>query len=188
MYTLVSHQEANTIEQVLLLTSEHPPKCYCCKPQPRRMNWATACRLMYQNLCESLSITRTVPWALSPSLSAEALPRYTPDTSADSNSFSARPQEQAPSSFRDLRQTTGTAFRADTNDASHCSTASLPLIVFGIEKSHGFHTIENIEVQAQFDDPSFFWELKRKHQNHRGWFQQWFSPYRFRYCRFVQVI
>jgi hypothetical protein len=187
MYTLISHQEAKTIEQVLLSTSEHPPRCHCCKPRPCRMDWATACQLAYRTLRTSLSITRTSFLPSSSSLPAGFRPQYTPARSADSISSFTGPQDQNSSPLQDLRQSTGTTLCANTDDTNDRSTTDLLCIVFGVENIQGFHSIESIEVQSQFDDPSLIQELKRRHQSHRWWFQQWFSLYRFRYCTFVQV-
>lgn len=146
MYTSVSHQEAKTIQKILLSTGEHPPKCYCCKPRPCRMDWAMACQLVYQKFCKSLSIARTSSLSSLSSLPVVFRSQHTPARSFDSISPFTRLQDQELSSLRDLRQSTSTTLRVNTNNTNYGSTADLICIVFGVENIQGFHSIENIEV------------------------------------------
>ncbi|GMG13312.1 unnamed protein product [Aspergillus oryzae] len=60
-------------------------------------------------------------------------------------------------------------------------------VVFGIKDMDEYDEIENIESSNLLNDPSFFKELKKRHAKHRWFFQRWLSPFRFRYCKFVQV-
>ena len=59
-------------------------------------------------------------------------------------------------------------------------------VIFGI-KNYDFDKIENIETSSVLNDPSFFPELKARHSKLVWFFRRWFSPFRFRYCQFVQV-
>ena len=172
----------DTIRRVLALTDDDPSGCQDRDGKPPEMNWTTiyehvlqAIRNMVPTILASGSSTKTT----SPS---KAHVRYTPATTAGASLSNqtlatAVPNPSATNNVGTHTQS-GRGNNAPTN----------PLwTIFGIKDMSGFHAIENIETSAQLKDPSFFSELKRRHNRRSHFLKRWFSPFRFRYCRFVQV-
>jgi hypothetical protein len=115
--------------------------------------------------------------------------RYTPVTvnpTLGTNPFLSVPPNTSNSSAG-LLVCGNTGSLAGSSSSGSTSQADSFWIIFGIKDMRSFSAIENIETSIQLRDMPFFQDLKRRHRRHRWFFQRWFSPYRFRFCKFVQV-
>ncbi|KAH8696917.1 hypothetical protein GQ44DRAFT_718722 [Phaeosphaeriaceae sp. PMI808] len=158
---------------------EHPLECYCCIPQPSRLDWTTACWYIFQAMQKSPSILRTVLSPSGHSPPAKADQRYIPARPADTNPSLTLPQHQSVTSSQSNCPNSNIDVGANVDNANMYESVALLYVVFGIKSMQGFHDIENIEVQPHPSDPLFFQELRTRHKNRRWWFQHFFSPYRF---------
>ncbi|KAK6811346.1 hypothetical protein RU639_012790 [Aspergillus parasiticus] len=168
LYREISPEDAVSIQQILELVEDHPPKCFCCETKllatkACRANWAKFLR------CIGQSITDMLSWK------------------APSNSLAW----QTSQSTANQRYTPGSAISVESQDGNAKAISvgrygNPSWVVFGIKVMDEYDEIENIESSNLLNDPSFFNELKKRHAKHRWFFQRWFSPFRFRYCKFVQ--
>lgn len=184
--------EAEFIQQTLAFIGDHPPDCSCCETMRPRITWTT----IFHRICQH--IARFCNWEMQSfglpvqKLTSQAQRLYTPP-------FVTAPTASPPSQHSTF-QITPPISSPGANDASGtqsqrgCLSADLviqqgkPLwIVFGVKNTPDFDDIENIEMTNLLDDPSFFQELRERHNKHRSLFRRWFSPFRFRNCRFVRV-
>jgi hypothetical protein len=116
--------------------------------------------------------------------------RYTPATAATNSPSSATTSDSVvPNSLHNSADSSalpGGLCPGGTDNVPNSRRAS-SWIVFGIRDPYEYDHIENIEASSLMDDPLFFTELKKRFAKRCWFFQRWISPYRFRYCRFVQV-
>ncbi|EMD95267.1 hypothetical protein COCC4DRAFT_204965 [Bipolaris maydis ATCC 48331] len=166
LYETISLQESTLIQQTLDAMNEHPPKCYCCKVRPVQLSWTTIFEHIYHIIWKALPIKATSPSPTALTQLSKANLRYTPTRNTCANISPSLPHGKQPLPPQ------GSPPNGN--------------FVFSIKDMWGFHNIENIENHSQLSDPMFFEELKKRHKSHRWCFQHWLSPYRFRYCRFVQ--
>lgn len=160
----------------------HPPRCHCCRPRPKRLDWFTAIERLCSTLKRYSPITVSGSAPTGSKSSSKAQARYMP---TGTSSVNAPPHLQQATA---LQSPQNGALGSSVGTQTQTCTSSNPLwIVFGVKDIQGFYGIENIGTHVQCDDSSFFQELKSRHRKHRWFFQRWFSPYVFRYCRFVQV-
>lgn len=134
--------------------------------------------------------------ALSTSLTGQtsqsiAHQRYTPGTTATTSTSSATAHGSTattPLYYSGSSGASSVRAHGGSSDTILTTRHDDPLwVVFGIKDTNEYDEIENIEVSNLPNDSSFFKELKKRYTKHRWFFQRWFSPFRFRYCDFVQV-
>jgi ppGpp synthetase/RelA/SpoT-type nucleotidyltranferase len=186
LYVRLPLKKAETIKHLLHTMDEHPSKCHCCTAQMTRMKWTTAFKHIYQ-FCRTFS-----PLQLSkPSLGSVSLSiaenRYNPSSINAAGSLVSPPQISSPGSRPGPPSNAGVGAQGHGFTPDTVPPVSTLSVVFGIKDMQGFHDIEHIDTYAQLTDSSFFQDLKESHKRHRWHMQNWFSPYVFRYCRFVQV-
>ena len=154
-----------------------------------QLDWHAAFRLLFQALGSRLPVKLANPWSTGVASPSKAHLRYTPtptSTSASTNSSSGVSHGTLNLSSNSLA-CGNTGAQVQPNSTGSKTPADSFWVVFGVKDMRGFNAIENIETHERLRDTSFFQDIRRRHRRHRWFFQQWFSPYRFRYCRFVQV-
>jgi hypothetical protein len=171
------------------IADRHPPKCHCCKMPSSQLEWHTAFWLLFQALRSRLPVKLANPPPPDSTSPSKAHQRYKPSTTSAStsiNSTSGTVQGTLNlSSNPPACRSTGSQVRHNTGGNE--TPADSLWVVFGIRDMRGFDAIENIETHARLNDTLFFQDMKTRHGRYRWFFQRWFSPYRFRYCRFVQA-
>jgi hypothetical protein len=171
------------------ISDEHPAKCHCCKVPSSQLDWPTAFRLLFKASISRLLIKFANPSSTGITSPSKAHLRYTPST--NSTSTGTQPSLGAPQGTSNLTPNSPSYGNAGSqgqpNSRGGITSAGTFWVVFGIKNMRGFNAIENIETHVGLEDTSFFQDMRRRHGKHRWFFQRWFSPYRFRYCRFVQV-
>lgn len=186
LYADISPQDAIFIEQVLAAMSEHPPNCQCCNMPPDPMKWTTALQHISQALWRKLPLTNTTPSSTAVTPPSRAYMRYAPAATIGATQ-SSHISIGTPAASQNTPAGSNTGAQTTTQLPSNNNTPEDPLyVLFGVKGIMDFHKIEEFEAHMH-DDASFFRDLKLKHERHRWFFQRWFSPFRFRYCRFVQV-
>jgi hypothetical protein len=181
-------EEAESIRYILNGADEHPSGCHCCKVPSSQLDWLTAFRLLYQATRSRLPTKLTSPSSTGISPPSKTHLRYTPTTTTTTGTSSSLsvPQNTPPSSLT-ASACGNVGSQAQPSSSGSDSQEDSFWVVFGIKDMRGFNAIENIQTRVQLRDTTFFEELKRSHGRHRWIFQRWFSPYRFRYCKFVKV-
>ena len=197
LYREISPEDAVSIQQTLELIGDHPPKCFCCETKAlatkaHRVDWTRLLQRTRQSITEMLS------WkAPSNSLTgqtSQSVPhqRYTPGTTATTSAFAATAHDSTATSLSHYPgrcSATPVGAHTGSTDTTSISRHGDPLwVVFGIKDRYEYDEIENIEASNLHNDPSLFKELKKRYAKHCWFFQRWLSPYRFRNCKFVQVI
>lgn len=186
-YTVLSSLEAVAIKHLVSIMSEHPPRCCCCSAPPARINRATAFEYFCQ-YCRYFSPLHFAKPSTGPSISIELNNQPTQGVATSINS-QARPPQVHLRGTASTKNTQQARVGDETNNATQDNnlTTNTLRVVFGIKDLQGYHDIEEMETHAQLTDATFFQDLKKNHRKHRSLIQRWFSPYVFRYCRFVQV-
>lgn len=131
----------------------------------------------------------------SDSLSAEthskAGQRYPPTSSTGSTS--SRSSSPATSSIDPQKQLKGAAnaplqTQGQTSNLLISSGMNGSLrILFGVQSSHWFTNLEQIDISSINNDPKFFRKIKLRYKKYRSWIKRIASPFRFRFCSFVKV-
>lgn len=181
--------EAESIRKVIDTVGEHPSNCHCCKATAPPLDWHTAFWLLFQGFRSWLPVKLTNPQSPNITTPSQANLRYTPSSaSASTGTSSSLPPAQSALTPSSNPPAGGNATsQVGLNPGVNQMPADALCVVFGIRDMRGFDAIENIETDLRLDDTSFFQDMKKRHGRYRWFFQRWFSPYRFRYCRFVQV-
>lgn len=151
-----------------------------------RVDWSTAFRLLSQAFTSKLPAKLANPSSTGVTPPSKAHLRYTPAPTTGTSSSLSVPQS-TPSAPPNHSMSGNAGPQNQPGGNANNAPVDYFWIVFGIKDIDGFDEIENIETTTQLKDPSFFEDLKSRHKRHRWFFQDWFSPYRFRFCRFVQV-
>lgn len=187
----ISPEDAHSIRQILEIIGDHPSKCFCCETEAHSVKMTTeAFYRIWQYILSILNwkVRTHASAGTSPSVSHQ---RYTPGNAtplgaspviAPSSIVTSSPHSPGPGNPNNLvpgrgSSNTCTILHGDPN-----------WVVFGIKIKDDFDEIENIEIFPNSNDTLFFRELKRRYAKHRWLFQRWFSPFRFRHCKFVQVL
>ena len=175
-------EDANLIQQVLRVIGDHPSRCSCCEVNMSQLNQVTALRRLLEPISTMISSMA------GQSQLATNQQRYTPPSaaSATTSSSSQNNAQSIPLSSSivnyGITQTSGSGPWINSTVQQQAAF----WVVFGV-RNYDFDKIENIETSSLLNDPEFFPELKAKHSKHVWFFRRWFSPFRFRYCQFVQV-
>lgn len=148
------------------------------------MSWGDILHQVRNSLGKSLSPNAAADPSLLPS---QAKIRYTPPASVNSRTSSSTTLRSSNAGSSQSAPGISTGPQLQHGGAStKPQTASL-CVVFGVREWHGFDNIENIETRTDLQDNSFFHDLRLRHKKNRGALKRWFSPFRFRFCKFVQV-
>jgi hypothetical protein len=189
LYGGITLEEAELIRHILNGADEHSSECRCCKVPSSQLDWLTTFRLLSQATRSRFSTKIASPSSTGISSPSKAHSRYTLTTTTTTTGISSSlsvPQNTPPSSPT-ASACGNVGPQAQPSSSGSDSQEDYFWVVFGIKDMRGFDAIENIKTQVQLRDTTFFEDLKRRHGRHRWLFQQWFSPYRFRYCKFVKV-
>lgn len=174
------------MKHILLAMDEHPPNCYCCADISTRLQWSIALKQI-KRTCQSYLPCSLTTSSSGSTPSSKARNRYTPN----SNNAPAAPAPQTQTSNAGATTSATIHAHSTIHAPGRAAGAAPPVdtfcIMFGVKDMQGFHDIDHLDIDAQLLDSTFFEKLKDCHKNHRWCFQNWFSPYVFRYCRFVQV-
>ncbi|KAI8623942.1 hypothetical protein F5Y19DRAFT_481082 [Xylariaceae sp. FL1651] len=188
LYKEISLEEAALIRQIMDIIDEHPPKCHCCKVPSSQLGWYTAFLMLFEALVSRLPVKFVNPSSTGMALPSRAHLRYTPTTTSTMTETlsSLGVQQCTPNLSPNLSASGNTGTQAQPSGSGNKTPADSFWVVFGIRDMRGFDAIENIRTHVGLEDTSFFQDMRRRRGRHRWFFQRWFSPYRFRYCRFVQ--
>ncbi|KAF1963801.1 hypothetical protein CC80DRAFT_13282 [Byssothecium circinans] len=188
LFKVISLKEAESIQRALAFIGDHPFDCSCCETMTVPATWTTTFHRICQSVArmchrETLSFASTTQES-----SSKAQQLYTPASmtaSIASSAYTHSPTKKTPPIFSPRTNgSSGTQAQGGCPSANPVIRQRVPSwVVFGVQNTHDFDEIENIEMTSLLDDPSFFQELKTRHNKHRWLFQRWFSPFRFRYFR-----
>lgn len=186
VYSGISLQQGVTIKYLLGTTSEHPSRCYCCTALPARLKLTTALKHVSQ-YCRSWSPLQIAKPSTRVAVQIGSHQQSARASMSAATSLPSPPQPHLSGSPPGITPHAGVSNAAYFANQTNSPTLDTLRIVFGIKDLHGYHIIEEMDTHTQLTDATFFQDLKRNHRRYRSFLQRWFSPYVFRYCRFVQV-
>jgi hypothetical protein len=192
LFKIISLEEAESIRRVLLFIGDHPHDCSCCGTMTAPTSWMA----VFHRICRS--VARICHWKIlrfasaNQESSSKAQQLYTPAsvmTTIASSVHTHSPIQGTRSMTSPITNgPDGMQAQGGYSSADFVPPQRKPSwVVLGVQNTPDFDEIENIEMTTLLNDTSFFQELKIRHDKHRRLFQRWFSPFRFRYCKFVRV-